>query len=143
MGLDNGITLYTKHEIDFNKEPSYLVKFVNMFRAGVYEYDICYWRKCWDVRERIINILNAGQEGGAYEIDTPEQVIAIREALIDFLRQPEEWRDSIWEIGEILDTLGQQIINLTWLADYMTKHRNEYLVVEFYDSYQEAKESED
>ena len=135
MGLDNGIRLYTKHEINFNEEPHYIGKFVNIFRAGVYEYDICYWRKCWDVRERIINILNVGQGGGAYEIDTPEQVIAIREALIDFLRQPEEWRDSIWEINEMLDTLGQQIINLTWLVDYMTKHRNEYVVVEFYDSY--------
>ena len=140
MGLDNGITLKTKYPIDVEDweiKPDYVVfPFDAQKRKdGWYEYDICYWRKCWDVRGAIIDILDVPQEGGIYEIDKPSQVKKIREALIDFLRHPERWEQSIWSMDEYMECLAQQIVNLGWLHKYMKEHKGEPMKVEFYDSY--------
>ncbi len=128
MGLDNGIILTLNHKIDMDSIP-YNVQ-IQLDECGLsdgrhkgLEYDICYWRKCWNIRNKIIDILNAPQCGGVYEIDKPSQILMIRDAIADFLAHPETWEDeygdSIWDIYEIAPCLIQNIFNLNWLYEYM------------------------
>lgn len=142
MGLDNGITLITREKLnleDWEIKPEYIT--VEFDEWGTedsnkgYVYDICYWRKCWNVRSDILEILNAGQEGGVYRIETVGQVLDIREALVQYLLNPERWSDSIWSMDEMAPHLAQDIMNLGWLANYMKEHKGEKFVIEFYDSY--------
>lgn len=142
MGLDNGIRLIVKHKIDIDDweiKPDY-VRFpfdVDERKDGWFEYEVCYWRKCWDVRRKILDILaipnNDG--GGIYRIEKPSEIYEIREVLIDFLRKPERWSDSIWSLDEYMECLAQQIVNLGWLYEYMHEHKGKNIKVEFYDSY--------
>lgn len=133
MGLDNGIII---READKIKE--YLLK------CPCFEWDdidepynyqhIAYWRKCWGIREAILGVLHAPQEGGEYPVEY-DDVPAILRALKPFLTR-EKWdedADSIWEYDEYLDTMVNTYIRLTWLADYMKDHKE--LKVYFYDSY--------
>ena len=142
MGLDNGITLITKSKLDF-EDWEIVPEYVNVTldewgtahsKRG-YEYDVCYWRKCWDIRADVLEILDAPQEGGVYRIDKPEQILDIRDALIEYLRNPEKWNDSIWSIDEYAPHLARDIMALGWLHDYMVEHAGENFIVEFYDSY--------
>ena len=142
MGLDNGITLTTRKKLDLEDweiKPDYIS--IELDEWGTkdsdegYVYDICYWRKCWNIRGDIINILNAGQDGGVYRIETVKQVFQIRDALVDYLLHPEDWCSSIWSIDEMAPHLARDIMNLGWLAKYMTEHAGEKFKVEFYDSY--------
>ena len=142
MGLDNGITLITREKLDLEDwevKPDYVS--VTFDEWGTehsdkgYEYEVCYWRKCWNVRSDILEILDAGQEGGIYRIETVEQVLDIREALVQYLLKPERWSDSIWSMDEIAPHLARDIMNLGWLVNYMKEHEGEKFIIEFYDSY--------
>lgn len=142
MGLDNGITLTTRTKLDLNDweiKPDYIT--VEFDEWGTedsnkgYVYNICYWRKCWNVRSDILEILDAGRERGIYRIETVSQVLRIREALVNYLLYPERWGDSIWSMDEMAPHLAQDIMNLGWLVDYMKEHKGEKFVIEFYDSY--------
>ena len=64
-----------------------------------------------------------------------EQVLDIREALVQYLLKPERWSDSIWSMDEIAPHLARDIMNLGWLANYMKEHEGEKFIIEFYDSY--------
>lgn len=142
MGLDNGITLTTRAKLDLNDwevKPDYItVEFddwgTEESNKG-YVYNICYWRKCWDLRHEIVGILRAGQDGGIYRIESVEQVLQIRDVLIHYLLKPEDWSNSIWSMDEMAPHLAQDIMNLGWLVDYMKEHKGEKFVIEFYDSY--------
>lgn len=144
MGLDNGIILTLNHKIDVDSIP-YNVN-IELDEYGLsdgrhkgFEYDICYWRKCWNIREKIIDILHAPQDGGIYEIDKPDQILLIRDVIANFLAHPETWEEgfggSIWDIFEIAPSLIQNIFNLNWLYDYMEENKGAKIKVEFYDSY--------
>ena len=142
MGLENGITLIIREKLDLEDwgvKPEYVS--ITFDEWGTeesdkgYVYDVCYWRKCWDVRSDIIKILNVGQGGGTYRIESVEQIFQIREALVNYLLCPEKWQDSIWSMDEMAPHLARDIMNLGWLADYMKEHKGEKIVVEFYDSY--------
>ena len=134
MGLDNGIII---KEADAIKE--------DLLKCPCFEWDtieekhnyqhIAYWRKCWGVRDAILNVLHVDLNGGGeYQIEY-DDVPAILRALKPFLK-PTKWEedgDSIWEYDDCIDTMVNTYIRLTWLADYMDKHRD--LKVYFYDSY--------
>ena len=140
MGLDNGIHLITKHQLDLNDweiKPDYVAisfdEFSTKEHNDGYYYDVCYWRKCWDLRNIIIDILGCSSEGGVYEIDKPSQLEEIQYAIFKCLKNPEDWRQYCWSIDEIAGNFGQSIIDLAWLIDYLKKDKT--AKVTFYDSY--------
>ena len=59
MGLDNGIVLATHHKINMDDIPEYIVIEEDDWRNNDddyndgYYYDVCYWRKCWNIRNFI------------------------------------------------------------------------------------------
>lgn len=128
MGLDNGIILR-----DVNPKDLTINKLVNLDNLGDTSVEICYWRKCWGIRNAIIEKLHLN-DGEESKLDI-EDIPVIIKILFDFYGQTEweENADSIWEWDEFKDTLRQQILNLTWLYDYMLT--NPECEVIFYDSY--------
>lgn len=136
IGLDNGIVLKTKNTII--EKPSW-VKFIGNpaeHDDGSLEYDICYWRKCWNIREAIFNILeDDDRREWEFELSL-NQVVAIRDRLCRFLTEGEDWEelgDSIWSFEEMIPVLTEDILNLSWLIGYMKK--DVHAIVYFYDSY--------
>lgn len=130
IGLDNGIIINSNKEI---KAPFWvkLDFFNNLDRTCA---EVCYWRKCWGLRNCIIDTLIEKEEDF---YDCPLNVSDINNILeiIQYFIVPSNWERegrSIWSWDEIKWRLLQQWINLHWLARYMEKNEIE---VYFYDSY--------
>ena len=130
MGLDNGIIIKANKEI---KAPFWvkLDFFNNLNRTRA---EVCYWRKCWGIRNLIIDELNNGDEDFFEYRLSVSDIHNIRRVL-KYFNNRKRWTrfgQSIWDWDEIKWKLVYQQINLYWLAQYMEKNEVE---VYFYDSY--------
>jgi len=136
MGLDNGIVLKLSNKKvpeDFPKQEAWWIEpQEEVERRG--ELHIAYWRKCWDIRNIILGVLHAGQEGGDYPVEA-EDLPAIRRGIIKLLNPKtyEDEADSIWEYEERVESELQILLNLMWLENYLKKHPEDSAY--FYDSY--------
>lgn len=132
MGLDNGIRIKNiqKHEI-----PRRVILRSEMeWTPG--ELELCYWRKCWNIRQGILSLLDVGLNSDQYEFTLNRtQVLNIKDFLIDLLKNPKDWSNSIWTYEEMKPVLEQDIKNLKWLARRMKWHPAPETIVYFYDSY--------
>lgn len=116
---------------DYEKRP---------YREGIEPYpdpeiiEPIYWRKCWGIRNKMIQLLHMDTEECEKEID-PEDIPAIIRVLKPFLSRDywDENADSIWEYDEFFDTLYKQLVFLEWFKTYYAEHPE--LEVYFYDSY--------
>ena len=130
MGLDNGI-IVKKVKID---EIDNYVQYEDYSTENETEIEIAYWRKCWGIRQAILNALNSDVDNGNTIIHR-EDIPNIVDALTPFLDE-DYWNknsDSIWKYDEqIADNLTHILLNLVWLATYMKDHD---VVAWFYDSY--------
>ena len=130
MGLDNGIVIKNKKRSQLPLWP---------FR---YPFDedhdedvsICYWRKCWGIREHtLLEIIRTNDEGEEYPL-TVKHVKQIRKLIRSFLKQPDWWEsNSIWGYNESKHMLRCDLWNLWWLKWWMRFHRKETVL--FYDSF--------
>lgn len=112
MGLDNGIIIK-------NKDGS--------------EEEICYWRKCWNVRAEIFDII--GHECEVYEYPLSlDNVVDVYYRLKTFNRR--NWTEnehSIWSWNEAKRGIKEDIHQLKKLIKRMKKEPD--IEVYFYDSY--------
>lgn len=139
MGLDNGLRLHTKDPIDFPKE---IADYINSLSVDLrspfpYEYELCYWRKCWNVRCEIGHALQAqNMEYVAKAWLTIADVKNIWRAIQQlYLKRAWESGESIWSWSEIKDHLTRDLLILEWLISFMRQHDEKEYMVEFYDSY--------
>ena len=131
MGLDNGIMIRKMPENRIAEIPNFL----NMEIYGNNDVEIAYWRKCWGIRNDIINKLHLPIEGeGSFKLDK-EDISAIIKILTKYFSREywEENADSIWKYEEYFDNMLNIMLNLKWLESYMALNSN--IEVEFYDSY--------
>ena len=139
MGLDNGIQLITRQKLDLNNyeiKPEYSkIQFdefcTNEYHDGYY-YDICYWRRHYNLRKDILNILKADQEGGKYDIITEQQLRDIQDAIIFYLKYPKEW-DDYFALEDCICGLAQDVVDISWLIEYLKIDKS--AKVRFYDSF--------
>ena len=126
MGLDNGVRIK-----NFDKNYTKYFTLMWNFEEEDNEFDICYWRKCWNVREIFISTLH--MTNGQYEqkLD-PEDIKPLIKKLGNLL-SAETWDDSIWEFEEYFGHMIDCICNLKMLQFYMQDHPG--CEVYFYDSY--------
>ena len=97
-----------------------------------YDFEICYWRKCWNIRSLIFGCIGSCDNDGEVPIkreDIPK--------IIDILKSlnSKNWEDeggSIWTYEEQKPHIKQQIKDLKKVYRLMGKHN---LDVYFYDSY--------
>ena len=124
MGLDNGICFKDELEIPFD-----LPVFVKLD-----DKDICYWRKCWGVRNAIKATLHMARDEYEYELDEEDFPALIK--TLEYFLDEKKWKDeadSIWEYKNYIQHHCQNIKNLLWAWDYKSKHPEVSII--FYDSY--------
>lgn len=134
MGLDNGIMA---ENVTHPKAIDILAKwhYPRYNRENVYE--ICYWRKCWNVREAILDICcERSPNDWERDLDISE-VCAIRgylESLNEKIWDSESlYGGSIWEWEEHEPQNQMHIEALTDLIEAMQYDPD--MRVYFYDSY--------
>ena len=145
MGLDNGIVLATKHKINIEELPEYVKIDADNWRekydnSGYFYYDVCYWRKCWNIRGYILDFNNLDYDDEKYEYRLEkDHLILLQRKFINYLcymnKSEEEYMDgeTIWEADVMINHLAREIVNLGWLIDFITEHPTSKVI--FYDSY--------
>lgn len=140
MGLDNGILLRTKKplpadcpiDLEGIYEP-------DIYKGEWFEYEICYWRKCRNVREDIYYIL---KDDGADV--TPDDVNGIMSKdalkavwckLYSYCEKSWDYpTHTIWEWEVMEDIIENQLTNIEWVIEFLSDYDGEY-EIGFYDSY--------
>lgn len=129
MGLDNGI------QIKRNE----LTKRIGLDERFKDEYctdlEVCYWRKCWGLRDEIIHKL-----GG--ENDDCEYILTLKDvknilSIVEYFFDKDRWNNegqSIWTWKEMRDHLAGDMKNLSYLIAKMEDYPDGFEVT-FYDSY--------
>lgn len=130
MGLDNGIVI-KKSSISFKMVSSSLIRWLE--RNGKdfdEEYQVCYWRKCWGFRNKVLPIIDGGDDGETSL--TVDNLIQIRQILKSYTK--ENWDDdNYWDWVLIRGNIKRQIKILSKLIRLKKKY--EELEIVFYDSY--------
>ena len=131
MGLDNGIVLKITDREAFGPIPEW-------FRHDAWqpdnEYDINYWRKCWNVRAEIMTYLGMGDE---YEAVMTVDDLRTVNKIVKSIYNPTDWNDgnSIWDWDEIKDCYLRNLAYAKRMAQFLKKRPATSYEVIFYDSY--------
>jgi len=138
MGLDNGLIIKGKTI----KGKEYLKKNFSYLRDdddATNEYELGYWRKCWNIRNRAISAELA--EDGTSKHLTLEDLYDFVENVLKYYLNEDNWnRDnssSIWSWDVGLKSIANCIFNIRrLLEDYdYGDISNEDFDIYFYDSY--------
>lgn len=150
MGLDNGIMLrvkvdtivpadifISKYDITHNFD-DFDVR-LDCIPADGHKVEICYWRKCWALRNEIVKILDVPNMGGTASINSEQldEIISIIKKYTD-----KEYYDDaangggyggmLWEYEDIIDSLRWQLKALEWCKELM---KTQDIELDFYDSF--------
>ena len=134
MGLDNGIEVRRKDNL-----PNCVLCFDDdeWRKQRGYDLEVAYWRKCWNVRYAIADVIGGMYDNG----ETPlmyEDIIAVIKRLKQFNKKNwsgDSWDEgSIWTWDEIKKNHRGCIKRLKKLAHLIKKYPGE-IDVYFYDSY--------
>ena len=131
MGLDNGIFIKNKYKELYDElGPDCWPELDH----GDCKYEICYWRKCWGIRNAIMKKFHF--EDGEYEFKLDKEDIPVIIKILLHFCNNDVWEDEgnpIWSYDEIIETNINYIVALKQLIKYWDKHPD--LEVYFYDSY--------
>ena len=143
MGLDNGITMRSKIPIEV---PCELVRVSESICSAydknyTFEYELCYWRKCWNIRHGIGMALgtNLGEDASKDRLDIGD--VKNIWHVLNHLNNKRTWDsgDSIWTYKEMRDNLDCSLLTLEWviylMRNYSQLFKDGCICVEFYDSY--------
>ena len=130
MGLDNGICI-KRNEKSMNVYDK-LKRFEDDWdKEHKYDFELAYFRKCWNVRGMIADSINGIVDNGYTDINRDDlfSVIVALKSL-----NAENWDEdySIWTWEEQESHIQRYIENLAYLYELMGEHD---LDVYFYDSY--------
>lgn len=130
MGLDNGIVCRLRPGYHFGPMAGRTFRDTDIEGAHV-----CYWRKCWNVRNDIFCLIETKRDslGGEYDL-TYSDVVSIRKLIFSYLRRS-NWdeNNSIWTHAEIRPHIFRGWLALGILLYYMRRGAVER--VYFYDSF--------
>ena len=134
MGLDNGVCVRRKDNL-----PNCVLCFDNdeWRKQRGYDLEVAYWRKCWNVRYVIFDVLRRGEENDSVIDITREELVEIINRLesdinyFDFLEGGSY--SCIWDWNTLRRIQKRNIKNLKKLAKMMKRHPE--IEVYFYDSY--------
>ena len=101
---------------------------------------MCYWRKCWNIRNLILGLINIDEretDGCDFTLEKHE-LIGIIDALAYFSKLSEEeyklyYANDIWGYDLMISKTKMDIDALIWLVDLYDECPN--IKVIFYDSY--------
>ena len=135
MGLDNSIEV--KHNVYTSSIPELRQFELEYDNVHEYDFEICYWRKCWNIRNDILWIIGERlSDKYEYTLDKEDidQIIKLLESY-----NADNFEDSggcIWDWDDeeypYSEKIQQDIESLKVLRQLMDKYE---LEVYFYDSY--------
>lgn len=133
MGLDNGVMLKVKNEKDYAKAYC-LFNHESWYDAD--ECSVCYWRKCYGIRNAILRVVDPTITNEYEYSVTLDNIDDIIKTFKYFLHKKEwgEEADTIWEWDK--NTRRNQARNLRGLRRlrrWLKRHPDDYAY--FYDSY--------
>lgn len=133
MGLDNGIVLrankFTRNAIDQIHEFS-----LQDFCSQDGEWDVCYWRKSYSLRDEIAQVIDFTNNGESpLTIDNLESICTILVRNLDKQYYDENY-DGIWEYTNVVQSFTSALGRIKLLIHFLKTHPNEYECF-FYDSY--------
>ena len=135
VGLDNGLCI--KRNEYTNNIPE-LKRFEDAWdKDNEFDFEICYFRKCYNVRHMIIESIKVAYDNDISEPLTVEHIEKIIKGLQAF--NADNWQDnggSIWDWDDeeypYSAKIQSDIENLLYLKELMGRYN---LEVYFYDSY--------
>lgn len=134
MGLDNGISVRRKTKA-FERNYDWFKNFDEKWcKDHEYDVDICYWRKCWNIRNAIFDKIDGVHDNENSRNLTVKDIDQIIEILASF--NEDNWDDdigSIWSWEEFQPRLCEQCAALMELRELMCADPE--IEVYFYDSY--------
>ena len=135
MGLDNGIEVRRNEYTNTIPELKWFEK--DWDKNHKYDFEICYWRKCYNVRSMIFDVVKGVYDLGESDPLTVEDIDNVIKGLQSF--NSDNWQDnggSIWDWDDeewpYSEKVALDIERLKTLRKLMGKYD---LEVYFYDSY--------
>lgn len=135
MGLDNGIQI--KRNTSTNSIPELKQFELSYDNKHQFDFEICYWRKCYNIRNMIMDVVESARDNDKSDILTTTDIEKIIHGLQSF--NSANWQEdggSIWDWDDEEDPYSEKIQrdieNLKNLQTLMEKYD---LEVYFYDSY--------
>lgn len=138
MGLDNGVMFKIKNKEAFGEIPVW-IKREAWEEEHNYDYEILYWRKCWNVRQEILTYLAADDDEYEWNLDLNDMKNIIKILKGMYKEGPwsadYEYSMTIWDWDEVKYNYPRNLRYakrvMRWLA---TKPIDSYTIY-FYDSY--------
>lgn len=135
MGLDNGIQI--KRNTSTNSIPELKQFELAYDNKHQFDFEICYWRKCYNIRNMIMDVVESARDNDNSDILTTTDIEKIIHGLQSF--NSANWQEnggSIWDWDDeeypYSEKIQCDIENLKNLQTLMEKYD---LEVYFYDSY--------
>ena len=130
MGLDNGICIKRK-----SASKDALLQFDEEWRSrNDYDLEVAYWRKCWNVRDIILDILNVPFDNNSETRMSVEDVVDVIAALKQLNEGNYQNRGGcIWGWNDFKRIQRRNLRALRRLVKLMKKDNS--LEVYFYDSW--------
>lgn len=116
MGLDNGIIVKAKTL----RGSRFLEKYFSHLDKLGNGYELAYWRKCYNVRSKILEWVKNAYDAGEFELNLTDlvQVLDVMKYFLD----KEHWYEeggSIWTWEEQLRNIADVIYNVTKFVEYL------------------------
>ena len=128
MGLDNGIIV---------KKTELTKRLFKVKKNCLYEYtgdfEIAYWRKCWNVRTDIFTVTRGWNNDQSYTSLDRDDIYNIIKLLKSYNKKTWDSNNSIWTWEEHKTANKRHIKYLKFLYKIMKKYPE--IEVYFYDSY--------
>ena len=138
MGLDNGIMLKIIDKEKFGPMPAW-IKREEWEDKYNFDYEILYWRKCWNVRAVILFYLNGHQEGGDFPMNLDDLEYINKTLKKLYTKKNWDERQSIWSWDEIKDTYTHNLKYAEKIAKWLKDKPVGSYELYFYDSYQKQE----
>ena len=139
IGLDNGLILHSRNMIKAAERPPKVTSLGahdNYEGHPEFDYEVLYWRKCWNLRTAVARALELPHDY-VHKFDLSIEDIKAIWHVVNEHNNKHVWEDgsSIWSYDEMHDHLDSDLLSLEWLIHFMRTHRDNEYMVEFYDSY--------
>ena len=135
MGLDN--VIQSKRNTSTNSIPELKQFELSYDNKHQFDFEICYWRKCYNIRNMIMDVIESARDNDNSDILTTTDIEKIIHGLQSF--NSANWQEnggSIWDWDDeeypYSEKIQRDIENLKNLQTLMEKYD---LEVYFYDSY--------
>jgi len=142
MGLDNGLMIQGKTAAGRRMLKDNFNHLKDEYSDGTVEYEFIYWRKCWNMRNRMeeFGLLDDADN----KTLTIENLVTVVEDVLKYFLNEDNWvhgnsfsNGSIWNWTTMIATIAQEIHDIREFIEDVEANEltDEDFKIYFYDSY--------